>query len=357
MNVHQLIAEKSKSETIVANIVDPILVTDEEDRLVLLNQAAANLLELRDGEWRGCALKDVLPDEHWANGLTTKGIAKAEQDRRETLLQLNRNGSTLYFRPRHARIVGERGRMQGRVTLLQDVTRFKDLDDLKSEFVATVSHELRTPLTSLSMGVDILGKEVVGAINARQREIIAAAKDDCERLRKLVKDLLDLSKLESGRMEMAKEPVDIRTLVDEAIRPLRLPFEQKQIVLEIDVPKGLPDAVGDGHQLTWVVTNLLANALRFTEPGGRVMLRAGPHDGGLIMTVADTGLGIPRDQQERIFEKFVQVKSPEESTPGSVGLGLSIARAVVEAHGGRIWVESTPGAGSTFSFVLPSLKG
>ncbi len=353
MNIQQLIAEKSKSETIVANIADPMLVTDAQNRLVLMNQAAARVLSLERTDWQGRPLREVLRDERWAGVLEANGVAESEREHREPLLLTVQNGSTSYFRPRQARIEDEDGELQGCVTLLQDVTRFKDLDRMKSEFVATVSHELRTPLTSLSMGIDILSKEVIAPVTDRQREILLAAKDDCERLRKLVKDLLDLSKLESGRYELKKERIAPAQLIADALRPLTLPFQEKQIALQSDVPDDLPWIVGDSQQLSWVVTNLLTNALRFTDAGGTVRLAATRRGEELAVAVSDTGHGIPPESKEMIFEKFVQIKGATESTPGSVGLGLSIAREVVEAHSGRIWVDSTVGVGSTFTFTLP----
>jgi signal transduction histidine kinase len=205
------------------------------------------------------------------------------------------------------------------------------------------------------MGIDILSQEVVGSMNQRQKDLLVAAKDDSERLRKLVKELLDLSKLESGKYEMKKELVDFRRLVADAVRPLRLPFEEKQIHLEIDIPDNLPALSADSHQLNWVVTNLLSNALRWTDTGGKVQLTAKEENKGLLVTVADTGHGIPEENLEIVFDKFVQLKSSTETTPGSVGLGLAIAREVVEAHGGRIWIESKVGIGSTFFFTLPTL--
>jgi signal transduction histidine kinase len=205
------------------------------------------------------------------------------------------------------------------------------------------------------MGIDILSQEVVGSVNQRQKDLLVAAKDDSERLRKLVKELLDLSKLESGKYEMKKELVDFRRLVADAVRPLRLPFEEKRIHLEIDVPENLPALSADSHQLNWVITNLLSNALRWTDTGGRVQLTAKEENQSLLVTVADTGQGIPEENLEIVFDKFVQLKSSTETTPGSVGLGLAIAREVVEAHGGRIWIESTVGVGSTFFFTLPTL--
>ncbi len=354
MNIHQLIAEKKKSETIVESIADPVIVTDRQGCLMLMNQAAATVFNVLGSNWQSKPLREVIGNQSWVEMLELNGVQRYEEENRDPLFAFVRNNVTLYFRPRQAQIVDEQGNVQGVVTLLQDVTRFKDLDRMKSEFIATVSHELRTPLTSLSMGIDILSQGVVGAVNQRQRELLVAAKDDSERLRKLVKDLLDLSKLESGKYEMKKEFVDFRRLVAEAIRPLRLPFEEKQIHLEFDVPERFPALFADPHQLIWVVTNLLSNALRFTDPGGSVHLKAKEEEGGLLVTVSDTGHGIPHEHQETVFDKFVQVKSPTETTPGSVGLGLAIAREVVEAHGGRIWLESTMDVGSTFFFTLPT---
>jgi PAS domain S-box-containing protein len=355
LNIQQLIAEKKKSETIVENIADPVIVTDENGMLVLMNQAAAAVFDVRGTDWKGKPVREVVGTQSWAEMLELGGVRRMEKEHRDPLFAFTRNDLRLYFRPRQAYIVDEYGNIQGVVTLLQDVTRFKDLDRMKSEFIATVSHELRTPLTSLSMGIDILSQEVVGSVNQRQKDLLVAAKDDSERLRKLVKELLDLSKLESGKYEMKKELVDFRRLVADAVRPLRLPFEEKQIHLEIDIPENLPALSADSHQLNWVITNLLSNALRWTDTGGRVQLTAKEENQGLLVTVADTGQGIPEENLEIVFDKFVQLKSSTETTPGSVGLGLAIAREVVEAHGGRIWIESTVGVGSTFFFTLPTL--
>jgi PAS domain S-box-containing protein len=354
MNIQQLIAEKKKSETIVENIADPVIVTDKNGVLVLMNQAAAAVFDVRGTDWQGKFVREVVGNQSWAEMLELGGTRRIEQEHRDPLFAFTRNDLKLYFRPRQAHIVDEHGYIQGVVTLLQDVTRFKNLDRMKSEFIATVSHELRTPLTSLSMGIDILSQEVIGSVNQRQKDLLVAAKDDSERLRKLVKELLDLSKLESGKYEMKKEFVDFRRLVTDAVRPLSLPFEEKHIRLELTIPEHLPAFSADSHQLAWVITNLLSNALRYTDTGGKVQLTAREEKQGLFVTVADTGHGISQENLETVFDKFVQVKSSTETTPGSVGLGLAIAREVVEAHGGRIWVESQVGIGSTFFFTIPA---
>ncbi|HEY6951548.1 MAG TPA: ATP-binding protein [Bacteroidota bacterium] len=353
MNIHQLISEKKKSETIVESIADPIIVTDNEGLVVLMNKAAAEVLDVDAQNVNGKSLLRVLKDEGWARKLSAELVDQPENLKLDALLVLERKGKKIYLRPRRTRIVDENLRSEGIVTLLQDVTRFKDLDEMKTEFLATVSHEFRTPLTSINMTVDILSKEVVGTVNPRQRELLAAAKDDCERLGKLVKELLDLSKLEARQKEMQKESVDVRNLLDESLKPLRLPFKEKRITLDIAIDEDVPGIAGDRQQLSWVITNLANNALRFTGEGGSVKISVRKRDDAVCIAVADTGPGIPQEAQFTIFDKFVQIKEPAETTPGSVGLGLAIAREVVEAHEGRIWVESDLGKGSTFYFTLP----
>jgi len=226
---------------------------------------------------------------------------------------------------------------------------------MKSEFMAAVSHELRTPLTSISMAIDIMSQEVLGKVNDRQKDLLSTAKDDCERLTKLVRELLDLSRLESGKYEMRRVPINLRSLIDEALKPLRLQFQEKGIRLETDVSPATPDVAGDEQQLSRVITNLASNALRYTPPNGKVTIRSDIVNDSVQISVADSGRGIPPDAIDMIFDKFVQVKQASDSMPGSVGLGLAIAKEVVEAHGGKIWVESVVDKGSTFYFTIPQV--
>ena len=353
MNIHQLISEKKKSETIVESIADPIIVTDNEGLVVLMNKAASEVLDVDADTVNGTSLMGVLKDERWAKRLSSEPIDQQERLPGDELMTLERRGRRLYLRPRQTKILDADRRVEGTVTLLQDVTRFKDLDEMKTEFLATVSHEFRTPLTSINMTVDILSNEVVGNINAKQRELLLAAKDDCDRLGKLVKELLDLSKLEARQQEMKVESVNVSDLIDESLKPLKLPFKQKQITLNTVVTPDALYVTGNRQQLTWVITNLASNALRFTAEGGSVNISVRKQTDAICVAVTDTGPGIPQQAQRTIFDKFVQIKEPAETTPGSVGLGLAIAREVVEAHEGRIWVESIEGKGSTFFFTLP----
>ena len=354
MNILQLIAEKKKSEAVIGSIADPVILTDEDNHLLAVNQAAAKVfgIALANG-WQSKPIEELVPDARVAKLLTADADLRNEIARQDQLLAVTQGDEAFYFRPRQTMITDEQGRVQGVVTLLQDVTRLKKLDQLKSDFMATVSHEFRTPLTSLNMTIDILLQGLLGSVSVQQGELLATAKADCERLTKLVKELLNLSRLESGKYQMKKEAVDLQLLFDDALKHLRVPLRMKDIAFETAVDATLPNFSADHEQLSWVITNLVSNALRYTPPGGKITISASRENGMAQISVADSGRGIPAEALGSIFEKFVQVKQQTDATPGSVGLGLAIAKEVVEAHGGKIWVTSEVGTGSTFSFTIP----
>ena len=354
MNVLQLIAEKKKSEAVIASIADPVILTDEENHLLAVNQAAAKVfnISLANG-WQEKSIAALLQNDRVTELLTADASRRDEIARQDQLLAVAQGEEAFYFRPRQTMITDEQGHVQGVVTLLQDVTRLKKLDQLKSDFMATVSHEFRTPLTSLNMTIDILLQGLLGSVSVQQGELLATAKADCERLTKLVKELLNLSRLESGKYQMKKEAINPQLLFDDALKHLRVPLRMKEIAFETIIDAALTDFSADHEQLSWVITNLVSNALRYTPAGGKITISAGRENGMAQISVADSGRGIPAEALDSIFEKFVQVKQSTDSTPGSVGLGLAIAKEVVEAHGGKIWVTSEVGKGSTFSFAIP----
>jgi signal transduction histidine kinase len=268
-------------------------------------------------------------------------------------LDFTRGSNRLYFRPKLTKVVDSEGRMFGLLTILQDVTQFKELDRMKSDFIATLSHEFRTPLTSINMSIDILNQELLGPLNERQKDLIHATKEDSQRLTKLARELLQLSKLEAGKLQFKNEELDVRALVEATTKPLLIQFQEKGVRLETEVPDNLPRLVADEQQLSWVITNLVTNALKFTRTGGCVTVRALLRNSEMHVEVEDTGEGIAKEHLERVFDKFVQLKNHAASTPGSVGLGLAIAKEIVEAYRGRIWVESEVGKGSRFTFTIP----
>ena len=351
MNIDKILSEKQKSETIVESISDALIVCDSDNTIQLMNRSAEDLLRVKEEEVIGKPLSQFVPDKKFI------GMLQSQKEGAEPIspyIQFMYNGRQIYLRPHLSEIRTAQGTRRGVVLILQDVTQFKELDKMKSDFMAAVSHEFRTPLTSINMSVDILRQRLLGSITPQQEELLEASKRDCERLTKLVRELLQLSKLESGKIEFREETLDIRKVIGSAVQPLELPFKEKGVGLRLSFDENLPLLVCDEQQLSWVISNLVSNALRYTDTGGSVDVSALANgEGNLLVQVRDTGRGIAPEFIDKIFDKFVQVKQTFDSTPGSVGLGLAIAKEIIEMYGGKIWVESEVGHGSTFSFQLP----
>jgi PAS domain S-box-containing protein len=356
LNIQELVTEKRKAEVVVDSILEPIIVTGVENKIILMNQAAQALFGAPDEAWRDQPVPDIITEPNIIRLLTADTLQRKEYEQNDYLLTVPRPNHTQYFKPRQNIIQDDQGKMQGVVTIFKDVTQFKNIDHLKSEFISTVSHEFRTPLTSINMAVEILLRKIIGPLNADQHELLQAVKNDTARLIKMVKNLLDMSKLESGELLPEMEEINTVAIIQSAIEPLNLLFADKKIQLELELPENLPNTVGDRQQISWVMTNLINNAVRYTPAGGKITVRAGQQLNHIKISITDTGRGIPREAFENIFEKFVQINEKTDSTTGSVGLGLAIAKKVVEAHGGKIWVESELGRGSVFNFTLP-IKG
>jgi len=241
----------------------------------------------------------------------------------------------------------------GAIAVFADVTEFKELDRLKSEFLARISHEFRTPLSSILMSVDILREQLLGEINGRQRELLDNAKDDCKRLSKLINDILEMSRLESGLGRTAFEDFDPGELAAGVLQPHTLIAEKRGIDLQVELADRFPVFRADPEHFRWIVNNLVSNAIRHTEEGGEVFVSVSTDHEDFVLTVRDTGSGIPLDSLRMIFERFYQVEQGERATPGSVGLGLAIVKEVVESYGGTINVSSELNKGATFTVRIP----
>lgn len=361
MNIDKILAEKRKSEAIVDSISDGIIVTDAQMNILHINNLVAELFGYKDVEAIGKPVASVIKEERIMSLIESassdssggNGAEEPSAADKVNLLQFARGDRQVYFRPKLTRVFDSEGRLYGVLTILQDVTQFKELDRMKSDFIATLSHEFRTPLTSVNMSVDILNQELLGPLNDRQKELIRSTKEDVQRLTKLARELLQLSKLESGRLQFKNEELNVRSLIEATTKTLQIQFQEKNVRLLTEIPEDLPTLIADEQQLSWVINNLVTNALKHTDDGGRVTVRVKHRFTEMLFEVEDTGHGIPRDYLDKIFDKFVQIKSVSASTPGSVGLGLAIAKEIVETYGGRIWVTSEVGKGSTFSFTLP----
>jgi PAS domain S-box-containing protein len=350
MNIQKLMEEKRKAEGIVESIGDVVLVTDSENRILVLNRAAEKVFDIRKEEAvRTHFLESIRYEEVFEQvKKTLKG--QQEGDKGYADVSIEENGSTRHFRVKSKPIKNEQKEIVGVVTLLQDITKLKEVDAMKSEFVSTVSHEFRTPLTSMGMAVNLLLDGTSGETNEEQKELLQAIKEDQERLNSLVGDLLDLSRIESGKIQMDIQPNELKEIVDNAMRPFTIQLKENDIDLRVELPDKLPRVKADFNKISWVLTNLVGNAIRYVskDGSGKITVTARKTVNKLLVSVTDNGIGIPEDMQEKIFEKFVRA----DESPGGTGLGLAISREILLAHGGEIWVSSKQGSGSAFYFTL-----
>jgi len=251
--------------------------------------------------------------------------------------------------------------LQGYITQLERANQeLKKVDEIKSEFVSVASHELRTPLATIKNAVQLVLKGKAGEINETQDNFLTMAEKNINRLTNILNNLLDLSRIESGKIGMKLEELDLRVPVVFVLSSLKSQADVKSIHLEMEVEKDLPFVYGDREKVEQILTNLIGNAIKFTPEGGEVIVSARLSDkirNAVGISVHDTGIGIPQDQFEKVFEKFHQVESPLHHSAGGTGLGLAITKGLVEAHQGQIWVESEVGKGSRFTFTLPLSRG
>ena len=245
-------------------------------------------------------------------------------------------------------------RVKERTQELQDANeRLRELDKLKSDFVSTVSHELRTPMTSIKGYVDNILDGLTGALTERQSYYLTRVKSNVERLTRMINELLDLSRIEAGKVELYVGNVRLRELITDIVEGFQAMAQEKGVVLRTHQPDELPAIRGDRDKLHQVLTNLIQNAIKFTPPGGEVQVESQMWDDGYLrIGVMDTGCGIPSNELEKVFEKFYRGESDSANDP-RWGLGLNIARSLIKLHGGQIWAESTPGQGSRFYFTVP----
>jgi NtrC-family two-component system sensor histidine kinase KinB len=346
----KLLVAQQTTEAAIDSLYDPVIVTDAEGCVTKLNPAAEEIFG-SEKENTGKHVGEVARDERIAGA-----VAEALESQRpvagegmSSVLPLAVDGSERAFRLRTTPMRDSSNRLLGAVTLLEDITHLREIDRLKSEFIATASHELRTPLTSVQMGVHLLLEGAAGELNDKQAEILGACREDCERLDKLMRDLLDLSRIEAGESQPELQAVRTRELIIAETEELRPQVETKGLSFRVDVPVDLPVVMADRSQIERVLANLVVNAIRYTKQG-EIRVSAEPRGHHVAISVSDTGGGIPPEYLPHIFDKFVQV--PGAAT-GGAGLGLAISRLIVEAHDGQISVQSELGHGSTFTFTLP----
>jgi two-component system, NtrC family, sensor histidine kinase KinB len=346
----RLLRAQQTAQATIDSFPDPVVVVDPTGSVERANPAARRVLGVTTSD-------NPIP---WTPPIQLReplaGVLSGKIDRRliglEHAIACRDDGQERFFLPHVLAIRDESQGLLGAAVVLNDVTRFRLLDQLKSDMVSTVSHELKTPLTGVQMSVHLLLEEVVGPLNSKQIELLLVARKDSDRLLTMINDLLDLTRIEQGRVRLDRQPAAPADLIGEAVERFESKAKDGGVDLKGSVAFGLPPVTVDRERIAHVFDNLIGNALAYTPRNGSVVLSAGANrDGVITFEVKDTGTGIAPAHLSRIFEKFYRV--PGSKSSGGAGLGLTIAREIVEAHGGQIAAESEPGKGTTFTFTLP----
>lgn len=356
--------DASRSQAILEAVADGVLVTGSDNRITFVNSSTEGILGMPDSRLLGNSLDRI-------GGL----FGKAATAWAETIRRWSEDPSSYETGDSYAeQIELENERIAlvhlapvilqndflGTVSIIRDITHEVEVDRLKSEFVATVSHELRTPMTAIKGYVDILTMGAAGALNENQMHFLEVVRNNIDRLNTLVSDLLDISRIEAGRITLNPQSVDLHGIAEDVVAEAlhRSQNEEKPMALSLNAPKDLPRVLGDGDRVRQILGNLVNNAFNYTPQNGTIHVNIHQENGEVQVDVQDNGVGIAPEDQNRIFDRFFRGENPLVlATPGT-GLGLPIVRQLVEMHNGRIWMTSTgvPGDGSTFSFTLPIRK-
>lgn len=333
---------RQRLAAILASTPDPVLVTDHRNRLLLANPAAGQIFGLGVEAGEGMPISQVIQQNELITLMRTFSEEKLSAE-------VRLSDKRVYLATASSVLVDSRP--VGRVCILRDVTHFKELDELKSEFVATVSHDLRSPLTLMRGYATML--EMVGDLNDQQTSYVRKIVAGVESMAHLVSTLLDLGRIEAG-VDLQLEMVPVHDIVERVVSSMQLQASQKQITITTDIsPKTIPLVEADHALLQQALHNLVENAIKYTETGGKVILRVGPEQERLVFEVSDTGIGIAPVDQAHLFEKFYRGGQKEARKRQGTGLGLAIVKSIAERHKGQVWVVSQLGKGSTFYFAIP----
>lgn len=348
-NLANVLFEKRRIEAIINRMHDPIIGLDQKRRIIFVNSEALELLNLKEENVVG----QYAPDIALSNDLLRDMIRDlSKSDGGSELLKIFAHGKESYFNREVISIThtptGERKALPiGTVVILKNITPFKEQDLAKTNFIATISHELKTPLASLQMGIRLLQDKRIGSFNEEQQRILQTVSDESDRLMKITGELLDLAQVETGNIKLKLEFIAPEEVIDHALEAVKFQAEQRHVRLKKDLAKNLSRVNADKDKTTWVLINLLTNAIRHSPENGDVIVACEPAGDRMQFSVVDFGVGIDPKYKDKVFERFYQV--PGINGKKGTGLGLSISKEFIEAQGGRIWVESEPGKGSKFS--------
>ncbi|OJU51945.1 MAG: PAS domain-containing sensor histidine kinase [Bacteroidales bacterium 45-6] len=354
-SLSKILFEKKRIDTLINNMSDPVIGLDEQEKVIFINQQALKVLNLDEKDCMNhsagelSSSNDLMKalaldlDETSADGSSKRQALKIFADKKESYFEEE-------ILPISITPGGEsEPRLVGHVIILRNVTKYKEVDFAKTNFIATVSHELKTPISSIKMSVQLLENKHIGHLNEEQGELLDSILEDANRLLNITGELLNITQIESGNIQLSILPVDVRELLAYAISTLKTQADQKHIRFEIDCPASTSKIQADSEKTAWVLTNLVSNAVRYSYENSTIHLSVKEVGGKVEISVKDTGMGIAPEYRDKIFNRYFRIPGTQKE---GHGLGLSISKEFIEAQGGEIRVESEVGEGSTFTVSL-----
>jgi PAS domain S-box-containing protein len=353
----QITAERNRLESILHSMVEGVMVIDEENKIILVNSVAEELLGINRSEVYGKQLTDAIAEEQIASLFDLLKRQKTGFLTKEVKMINSRDGLPQILMTGLSNIYNLSAETIGAVLVIHDITREKEVDRLKTEFISITSHELRTPLASIKQAIYLVLSQTVGAINEQQKKFLDIGKRNVDRLSKLINDLLDLSKIEAGKLKLERSEEDINHIAHEVVLTFEASAKERGLALEEKLLPDLAKFYFDPNKISQVVANLVSNAIKFTPAGGKITVASsyyGSDPNYIEISIKDSGLGIPKEDFDKLFKKFQQLDMALNRKTGGTGLGLAICKQIVELHGGRILAESEGrDKGSNFVFILP----
>jgi two-component system, NtrC family, sensor histidine kinase KinB len=344
----KLVRMQQSTQQTFNSLPNAVALVDLDGKVEISTETAGTIFGLK----RNVQIRNI--HTKWMDDIFKEALAgnhMPSQTKAAPIIQHFVNAEEHYFQPTAVPILNNWKQMTGAILVFNDVTKQLEQDELKREFLSTVSHQLKTPLTSVRMALHILLEEKIGSLTPRQADLLIAAREDSERLYGVIENLLDISRIESGKVAMNLQSASPGQLILKAAESFRSAAKDQGIELDTTLPEDLPDVMVDTTRIGHVFANLLTNALKYTPSGGRITIFAQAAKEHVRFGVTDTGKGIPARYLPQVFDQFFRV--PGQETKTGTGLGLAIVKEIVEAHEGAVSVESTAESGSTFSFTLP----
>ncbi|MBI1782410.1 MAG: HAMP domain-containing protein [Sphingobacteriales bacterium] len=353
-SLQKLMIEKKRIETLINNMNDPVIGLDDSKKVLFMNDVALKISGLKTEEVAGKPIQDIAVNNDLIRSLIQDLFADNKEAAEKIPVKIYADNKESYFEKEIIPIkiipTGEKEeKLIGNVIFLQNITPYKELDFAKTNFIATVSHELKTPIASIKMSSQLLENKQVGELNEEQLSLVQSIKEDAGRLLKITGELLNMTQVETGTIQLSALPASPKEIIDYAVNANKTLADEKNIKLQVSVPSEITNVLADKDKTAWVLTNLISNAIRYSYDNSVVRIEAAPENNYIKFSVTDTGQGIEPQYVNKIFDRYFRIPGTKKE---GTGLGLSISKEFIEAQGGTITVQSEFGAGSIFSFSL-----